>query len=74
MHPWSGPSALSLADEIRGPVKQGTLWRVPDELVPRLRKGLFDWLAGALLLSRSVRGPRGSNRSVRRPGGKYREE
>ena len=47
MNPWSDDHALTLADDIRGRVKQGTLWRVPDELVPRLRKGIFEWLRGA---------------------------
>ncbi len=30
MHPWSDKKALGLADGIRGKVKQGTLWLVPN--------------------------------------------
>jgi hypothetical protein len=47
MNPWGDGDALALADEIRGRVKQGTLWRIADEMVPRLRKGIFEWLRGA---------------------------
>lgn len=46
MHPWSDETALSLADEIRGPIKQGTMWLVRDELVPHLRAGICEWLGG----------------------------
>jgi hypothetical protein len=46
MDPWCDREAKALADEIRGRVKQGTMWKVPDHLVPRLRSGLVTWAAG----------------------------
>lgn len=54
MDPWRDEDALRLADEIRGPVKQGTLWSVPDELVDQLRSGIVRWLSYA-----GLRGSRG---------------
>lgn len=44
MHPWSDQQAITIANEIRGKVKQGTLWYVEDELALRLRQGIFRWL------------------------------
>jgi len=44
MHPWRDKEAGALADEIRGAVKQGTMWRVQNHLVPGLRRGLATWL------------------------------
>ncbi len=46
MHPWWDVTARRLADEIRGRVKQKTLWRVPDKLAPELRGGVLRWVAG----------------------------
>lgn len=43
MHPWWDEKAAELAERIRGRVKQGTLWRVPEDLVPELREGLVAW-------------------------------
>ena len=40
MHPWWDEDARTLADRIRGKVKQGTLWRVDDEYLPALREGI----------------------------------
>jgi hypothetical protein len=47
MNPWNSGEALALADDIRGRVKRGTLWLVRERMVPRLRKGIFEWLRGA---------------------------
>jgi hypothetical protein len=44
MHPWWDDDARALADEIRGKMKQRTLWLVPEELVNQLRKGFTSWL------------------------------
>jgi hypothetical protein len=44
MDPWWDEVASGLADRIRGAVKQGTLWRVPEDLVPELRRGIAEWL------------------------------
>jgi hypothetical protein len=47
MHPWwNQQDASTLADKIRGKVKQGTLWLVPDTLVKELRFGISAWLGG----------------------------
>jgi hypothetical protein len=40
MHPWGNDEALQLANQIRGPVKQGTLWRVDQEHADKLRLGI----------------------------------
>lgn len=45
MHPWWNESASRLADAIRGKVKQGTLWLVPDDKVSELRSGITSWLS-----------------------------
>ncbi len=46
MHPWWDQEARTLADEIRGRMKQGTFWLVPEPLAIRLREGIARWLAG----------------------------
>jgi len=46
MDPWWDDDAKELAEDIRGPMKQRTLWIVRDDLVPRLRKGIRAWLGG----------------------------
>ncbi len=45
MHPWWDDAASTLADDIRGTVKQGTLWKIPDRLLPTLRTGIRKWLS-----------------------------
>ncbi len=40
MHPWWDEDARTLADRIRGKVKQGTLWRVEDQNLEALRDGI----------------------------------
>ena len=45
MHPWWDDRAKKLADKIRGKMKQRTLWLVPEELVPEIRRGISSWLA-----------------------------
>ncbi len=47
MNPRWDPPASELADEIRGAVKQGTMWRVQEDLVPELRRGIRTWLRSA---------------------------
>jgi hypothetical protein len=46
MCPWWDKQAQKLAESIRGTVKQGTLWRVSDDLVPELRSGITSWVGG----------------------------
>jgi hypothetical protein len=46
MYPWWDEEAKKLMDEIRGEVKQGTFWRVSDNLGPRIGKGMALWLSG----------------------------
>jgi len=46
MHPWWDSEAQVLADQIRGAVKQGTLWHVTEELAQVLRQGITRWSAG----------------------------
>ena len=43
MNPWWNDEAAELADQIRGSVKQGTLWKIEDDLVPKLRSGIQKW-------------------------------
>ena|SRR5215469_9829394 len=47
MHPRWNYEAHSLANEVRGAVAQGTLWRVSDELWKRVRRGITTWIGGA---------------------------
>jgi hypothetical protein len=47
MHPWWNDEAKALADENRGRVKQGTLWRIPDLLASRIASGITSWLVAA---------------------------
>jgi hypothetical protein len=45
---WDGPdgSVQKLVTQIRGAVARGTLWRVPDELVPTIGRGIARWVSG----------------------------
>lgn len=45
MHPWWDSTAKRLADEIRGKVKQGTLWKVPESLQSEITTGITNWLS-----------------------------
>ncbi len=44
MHPWWDHAAREIADEVRGKVKQGTLWEVPDNLAKKICAGITAWL------------------------------
>lgn len=44
MNPWWDKEAQKLADEIRGKMKQRTLWIVSREHVARIRRGISGWL------------------------------
>lgn len=46
MHPWWNDEAQNIANEVRGPVPQGTLWRVSDEQWRRIRRGITAWVGG----------------------------
>jgi hypothetical protein len=46
MHPWWDSEAKALADQIRGKVKQGTLWPVQENVATRLTAGITKWLTG----------------------------
>src|SRR5690349_22533591 len=58
MDPWWNDEAKTLADEIRGKVKQGTLWRIPDLLATRISSGIISWLAAASNRSQEAYEPR----------------
>ncbi len=45
MHPWWDDEAQAVANEIRGKVKQGTLWLIESELEQRIREGFTSWIA-----------------------------
>jgi len=45
MDPWWDKEAQALADGIRGGMKQGTLWHVPEKLVVKLREGVARWMS-----------------------------
>ncbi len=47
MHPWWDEEAEAVANEIRGKVKQGTLWLIEPELEQRIREGFTSWIAWA---------------------------
>ena len=44
MHPWWDDDAKRVADGVRGKVKQGTLWEVPDDLAKAISVGITSWL------------------------------
>lgn len=44
MHPWWDGRAEALANEIRGKMKQRTLWIIPDKLFQQVRAGVTSWL------------------------------
>lgn len=46
MCPWWDDEASSIADKIRGNMKQRTLWLVEDDLSTQLRHGILTWVAG----------------------------
>jgi hypothetical protein len=46
MFPWWDGPAEKLANEIRGKMKQRTLWLVQPELAKQVRRGIAGWLAG----------------------------
>jgi hypothetical protein len=45
MHPWWNTAAKDIADAVRGKVKQGTLWEVPDDLSTAISAGITAWLS-----------------------------
>jgi len=47
MHPWWDDDAKSVTDEIRGPMKQATLFQVRNEMISRIRSGIRNWLGQA---------------------------
>jgi hypothetical protein len=46
MTPWWESAAETLADRIRGKMKQATLWSVDDDARDELRAGIEHWLGG----------------------------
>lgn len=46
MHPWWDKEAERLAREVRGSVKQGTMWQVEGRLAREISAGITRWLAG----------------------------
>jgi hypothetical protein len=46
MCPWWDGAAEQIADQIRVPIPQGTLWRVPDQLAAAIGAGIAGWVAG----------------------------
>ena len=51
MRPWWNEAASRLADDIRGKVKQGTLWLISEEDEKNLRAGISAWLSGVSPIS-----------------------
>ncbi len=47
MHPWWDAAAKEVADEVRGRVKQGTLWEVPDKLASDISVRITAWLSAS---------------------------
>lgn len=47
MDPWWDDVAKGIADAVRGKVKQGTLWEVPDDLAEAISQGFTAWLSRA---------------------------
>jgi len=47
MDPWWDEEARKLANEIRGGMKQATLFKMSQQHAVRLRRGLRKWLAGS---------------------------
>lgn len=47
MDPWWDEEASRLGDEIRGAMPRGTMWRVREDLVPAIRRGIAQWLRRA---------------------------
>jgi hypothetical protein len=45
--PWWDDEASKLADDIRGQMKQGTLWLIQPTNLARLRRGIRWWTSGA---------------------------
>lgn len=45
MHPWWDDAAREIAERVRGKVKQGTLWEVPEELTVAISAGITAWLS-----------------------------
>jgi hypothetical protein len=48
MYPWGDGHAIQVADAIRGPMKQRTLWPVQEEQAAALRSGIAAWLGGRM--------------------------
>lgn len=44
MHPWWDGTAKDVADKIRGRVKQGTLWQVPDGIARTISANITSWV------------------------------
>jgi hypothetical protein len=44
MHPWWDAAAKNVANAVRGKVKRGTLWEVPENLSTALCGGITAWL------------------------------
>jgi len=44
MHPWWDADAKDIANRVRGKVKQGTLWPVPDDMTRIITAGITQWL------------------------------
>jgi len=45
MHPWWDSEASNIADQVRGKVKQGTMWEVSDDLAARISFGITAWVS-----------------------------
>jgi len=48
MHPWWNTEASEIADRVRGTVKQGTMWKVPDDLATRISAGITAWVSASV--------------------------
>jgi hypothetical protein len=44
MYPWGDEEAIAIADKVRGTVKRGTLWPVPENLAVAIGRGINAWV------------------------------
>jgi len=57
LDPWWDDQSRALADQIRGRVKQGTLWPIPEDVFKLVAKGMRSWAAGGTATEAFQSGP-----------------
>jgi hypothetical protein len=46
MHPWNDTAAIDIANQVRGPMKEATLWPIEESVARKLTRGIATWVAG----------------------------